>query len=273
MKDATIYIYDASGLFVKRMDVSIGDLLDHNYRVRIEGLPQGDYQFVVWSGMTNSMYAISGDNSTIANFRLSLANTSTSSTAMLPDLYYGYLSTVHYDADEPARHDVFLKKNTNELACVIMPTSSSVKLSPADFSLSIVSANAVMDAHNNLASDNLMTYEPFASDTAVVNDNDYGKLTGACFSVSTLRMLADKDCRIILKKQDTGRQIFNVSLPEYIGMIGSLYTNLGRPLSVQEYLDRQDFYTVVFFLSDDLQTLLKLQVNSWRLRANHHLKL
>jgi hypothetical protein len=56
-------------------------------------------------------------------------------------------------------------------------------------------------------------------------------------------------------------------------MIGSLYTNLGKPLSVQEYLDRQDFYTIVFFLSDDLDQLIQLQVNSWRLRPYNHLKL
>jgi hypothetical protein len=56
-------------------------------------------------------------------------------------------------------------------------------------------------------------------------------------------------------------------------MIGALYTNMGRQISVQEYLDRQDFYTIVFFLSADMEQLIQLQVNSWRLRANHHLKL
>ena len=55
--------------------------------------------------------------------------------------------------------------------------------------------------------------------------------------------------------------------------MGTLYTNLGRPLTVQEYLDRQDFYTLVFFVTGDLEQLLQLQVNSWRLRAFNHIKL
>ena len=63
------------------------------------------------------------------------------------------------------------------------------------------------------------------------------------------------------------------SLPEYVGQMGTLYTNLGRPLTVQEYLDRQDFYTLVFFVTGDLEQLLQLQVNSWRLRAFNHIKL
>ena len=85
--------------------------------------------------------------------------------------------------------------------------------------------------------------------------------------------MADKDCRLILEKTETGETVFNVSFPEYIAMVGVLYTNMGRPLTVQEYLDRQDFYTIVFFLSEDLHQLVRLQVNSWRLRAKNHLKL
>ena len=85
--------------------------------------------------------------------------------------------------------------------------------------------------------------------------------------------MSDSDSRIVLHRKSTGQDVFNISFPEYVGMIGSLYTNLGRQIPVQEYLDRQDFYTIVFFLSGDMEQLLQLQVNSWRLRANNHLKL
>ena len=85
--------------------------------------------------------------------------------------------------------------------------------------------------------------------------------------------MSDSDSRIILRQQSTGQVVFNISFPEYIGMIGALYTNVGRQLTAQEYLDRQDFYSIVFFLSADMQQLLQLQVNSWRLRASNHLKL
>ena len=105
------------------------------------------------------------------------------------------------------------------------------------------------------------------------DDAEFGELNGVSYNISTLRLMEDKDCRLILMKKDTGETIFNISFPEYIGMIGALYTNLGRQLTVQEYLDRQDFYTIVFFLSSDLNQLIQLQVNSWRLRAKNHLKL
>jgi hypothetical protein len=89
----------------------------------------------------------------------------------------------------------------------------------------------------------------------------------------TLRLMGDSDSRLILEKKSTNQTLFNISFPEYIGMIGTLYTAIGKPLTVQEYLDRQDFYTIVFFLSGNLDQLIQLQVNSWRLRAYYHLKL
>ena len=74
-------------------------------------------------------------------------------------------------------------------------------------------------------------------------------------------------------KKDSGQKLFDISLAEYIGMVGKLYTTLGREITVQDYLDRQDFYTVVFYLSDDLERLISLKVNNWFLRSNNHLNL
>ena len=272
ISEVVVYIYDAEGNYVSRMEVQKGLLLANNHRIRVEGLPEGDYQFVVWSGTADSHYSISGDRSTMDQFRLSLAGAGSNSADQLPDLYYGSLKTVHYD-NAYALHDVFLTKNTNQLACLVVPLSSDSTVSPSDFDLKVVSANGVMNINNMLVSDDLITYQPFVRQTVTVDDAEYGQLKGIGFNVSTLRLMEDRDCRLVLEKKSTGEEIFNISFPEYIGMIGALYTALGRPLTVQEYLDRQDFYTIVFFLSGDLNQLIQLQVNSWRLRAKNHLKL
>lgn len=274
VKDVSVYVYDTLDNYVTRIEASLPQLQANGHRVRVEGLPEGDYKFVVWSGIGNSDYAVSGDMQTLDQFRLSLATVSTAAPAgRLPDLFYGSLPVVHYD-DAYATHDVPMMKNTNELACLVVPLDENVEMHPEDYTMKVVTANSTMDAYNRLASDTEITYKPFAQDTATVVDSDYGRLHGMKFGISTLRLMADTDCRLILERNDTGECIFNVSLPEYIGMIGSLYTNAGRPLSVQEYLDRQDFYTIVFFLSgNNLDQLLQLQVNSWRLRAYNHMKL
>lgn len=276
VKDVSVFVYDSVGNYVTRIDAPQETLKAFDHRVRVEGLPEGDYQFVVWSGIGNSEYAISGDRLTLDDFRLSLATASDpviSPAGGLPDLFYGSLPTVHYD-NAYATHDVFMMKNTNQLACLVVPLDDGKEIEPDEYTMKVITANGTMDARNRLVSDVAITYEPFAKDTVTIDDSDYGLLHGIKFGISTLRLIEDTDCRLILEKSETGEKIFNISLPEYIGMIGSLYTNAGRPLSVQEYLDRQDFYTIVFFLSgDNLDQLLQLQVNSWRLRAYNHLKL
>jgi hypothetical protein len=270
--DAHVYVYDMDGNFVKRIFVTQDVLKTHNYRVEVDDLPEGDYQFVVWSGMGNSQYAVSGDTQTIDDFRLALAGASRGSATELPALYHGYLSKVHYD-DSYAVHEVELMKNTNQLACLVVSVDNAVEADPADYAMEVVAANGTMDAYNQLVSDEAIIYKPFVKEPVTIDDSDYGTLSGIKFNITTLRLMTDSDSRIILHQKSTGQVVFNISFPEYIGMIGALYTNMGRQISVQEYLDRQDFYTIVFFLSADMEQLIQLQVNSWRLRANHHLKL
>lgn len=272
LKDAYVYIYDADGKYVDRIYATQESLSANNYRVRVEGIPEGDYHFVVWSGMGNSAYAVSGETQDMDQFRLTLAGEGTTFSGELPDLYWGQLQNVHY-SDSYALHYVDLMKDTNKLACLVVSVDSDADLRTADYSMRVESANGTMDAQNSLASEVIMTYQPYLAEEVTISDPDYGELSGIRFSMTTLRLMDDHDSHIILRQESTGRELFSVSLPEYVGMIGSLYTNLGRELSVQEYLDRQDFYTVIFYLSGELDQLLQLRVNSWRLRANNHLKL
>lgn len=272
LMDAYVYVYDVDGDYIKRIYVTRDDLKANDYRVRIEGLPEGDYQFVVWSGIGNSQYAVSGDTKTIDDFRLSLVGVGGNYEGELPPLYHGYLQTVHYD-DSYAQHDVNLMKNTNHLACLVVTVSDQTVMNPDDYSMTITADNGTMDAYNKIVPDANTIFEPFLKDSVIINDSDYGELHGLQFNIMTLRLMASSNNRIVLTNTKTEQTVFNISFAEYIGMIGAFYTNLGRQIPVQEYLDRQDFYTIVFYLSADLDQLIQLQVNSWRLRANNHLKL
>lgn len=270
--NACVYVYDADGHYVKRIDVDHNELKANGYKVRVEGLPEGDYQFVVWSGLGSDSYVVSGDTQPMDAFRLSLATENGHSDSALTPLFHGYQPTVHYD-NRYAVYDVGLMKDTNQLVCLVVSLSEQADMNADDYTMKVVAANGMMDALNGLPSAVLTTYEPFEQGPVTIDDPDYGELKGLRFSMMTLRLMSGQESRIVFGKRDTGETLFSISLPEYVGMIGSLYTNLGRPLSVQEYLDRQDLYTIVFYLSEGMDQLLQLKVNSWRLRANYHLKL
>lgn len=271
MKDAYVYVYDNDGNFVKRIYATGDDLKAYDYRIRVDGLTEGDYQFVVWSGIDNNQYSLVGETQTKDDFQLSLIGNGSTFSGELAPIYFGSLTDVHY-GDSYSVFPINLMKDTNLLSCLVVSVDDS-ELSADDYTLKVVTANGVLDANNEIATNAPTTYAPYVSDNVTFDDPDYGELKGALYAISTLRLMEDTDCRIIFEKKETGETLFNISLPEYIGMVGSLYTNLGRQLSVQEYLDRQDFYTIVFYLTGDLDQLIQLRVNSWRVRAFNHLKL
>lgn len=273
LNEVSVYVYDASGNFVKRIDASQAQLQANGHRVQVDGLPEGDYQFLVWSGAGNTDYSLNGVNDSIPAFRLALAAKNESSKE-LTDLYYGMLEKVHLSGDY-AVHPVSMMKNTNKLACLVVAPKSVKELKAEDFSMTLVSANDTIDAYNKLCSSKVMTYKPYLQDVVTINDADYGELKGIRFGLSTLRMMADSktDCRLILTKNSNSQNIFNISLPECIGLLGTLHTQLGKTLSVQEYLDRQDFYTIIFYLSDDASALMQMKVNSWQVRSYNNLNL
>ena len=259
LKDAYVYVYDNDGNFVKRIYATGDDLKAYDYRIRLDGLTEGD----------SNQYTLVGETQTKDDFRLSLIGNGSSYSGELPPIYYGVLRNIHYDSSYSVT-PIPMMKDTNLLSCLVVSVDDA-ELSADDYTLKLVTANGVMDADNLIATDSPTTYAPYVSENVTFDDPDYGELKGALYAVSTLRLMEEGDCRILFEKKATGETVFNISLPEYIGMIGALYTNLGRELSVQEYLDRQDFYTIVFYLNGDLDQLIQLRVNSWRVRAYNHL--
>lgn len=271
LNEVSVYVYDANGNFVKRIDANQAQLQANGHRVPVDGLPEGDYQFLVWGGAASTDYSLNRTSDGISAFRLSLAVKNESSKE-LSDLYYGLLEKTHFSGDY-AVHPVTMMKNTNKLACLVVAPKSVKELKAEDFSMTLVSANDTIDAYNKLRSSKAMTYKPYLQDVVTINDADYGDLKGVRFGLSTLRMMADTDCRLILTNTSKGANIFNISLPACIGTLGTLHTQLGKTLSVQEYLDRQDFYTIIFYLSEDASALMQIKVNSWRVRNYNNLNL
>ncbi len=275
VRDADVYIYDADGKYVKHMHVSNEALKANDYRVRVDDLPEGNYQFVVWSGINDDNYFMrSGTENTIDDFRLSLVANMPNNhfKGELPDLFYGYLPALHIDGGYDVR-EVNLMKDTNKLTCLVVSIDNEAVMNPYDYTMQIITPNGTMNAYNQLVSNIDIVYEPVGMGSVTFEDTEYGNLQGIQYTIPVLRLVNYKNNRIVLMKKDSGQKLFDISLAEYIGMVGKLYTTLGREITVQDYLDRQDFYTVVFYLSDDLERLISLKVNNWFLRSNNHLNL
>ena len=70
IEEVSVYVYDKNGDYVTRIDAPTQALKANNYRVKVEGLEEGDYQFVVWSGVADNRYALSGDKPMLTTLEL-----------------------------------------------------------------------------------------------------------------------------------------------------------------------------------------------------------
>lgn len=125
--------------------------------------------------------------------------------------------------------------------------------------------NGCMD-HRNTPTDSVSTcYLPFMQESANLED-----IQVVHAGMNTLRLMENDDTRLRLIHQPDGKEIFDIPLTPYLLLSRNVETTYMPP---QEYLDRQDRYNLIFFLSptEDPQKpyiCLQMQVNGWIIRIN-----
>lgn len=119
--------------------------------------------------------------------------------------------------------------------------------------------------HRSLPLDSVETcYLPFYQTVA-----DLSGLQVVHSELNTLRLLENDDTRLILTHRSTGQCVLDIPLTKYLLLSREAYSGM----TPQEYLDRQDQYTLIFFL-DATEDKLKpyicplMKVNNWMVRIN-----
>ena len=331
VKDVTLFILDQEGNYIVREEVDSLTFHQNECTIQVPSLPQGDYTFLVWAGLADSLYRhtptsltllrneageqseklsslfhgrldnvhISGEYQVLA---LSLTkntnilscilqsqsaaplawagladslyrHTPTSLTLLrneageqsekLSSLFHGRLDNVHISGEYQVLA-LSLTKNTNILSCILQ-SQSAAPLDTDDFRLELTARNGCMD-HRNTPTDSVFTcYLPFMQESANLED-----IQVVHAGMNTLRLMENDDTRLRLIYQPSGKEIFDIPLTPYLLLSRNVETTYMPP---QEYLDRQDRYNLIFFLSptEDPQKpyiCLQMQVNGWIIRIN-----
>lgn len=80
------------------------------------------------------------------------------------------------------------------------------------------------------------------------------------------RLFTGKNPQLCVLKHETGEKIFQIPLIDYVLLVKGKYN---RAMSNQEYLDRQDEYSFIFFLDANNNWLSShIFINSWRVVLN-----
>ncbi|MDO4165056.1 MAG: FimB/Mfa2 family fimbrial subunit [Bacteroides sp.] len=255
--DASLFVLDAEGNLVERTDVDSLTLHGNDCMVRVPSLPEGNYTFLVWAGVEDSLYRYTPSSLTL------LRDDAGEQSGQLPSLFHGRLDDV-YVCDGYQVLTVPLTKDTNRLSCILQCLSTDT-LSADDFRLELTSRNGCLD-HRNQPVDTVTTcYLPFVQEGASVDGVQVVKA-----GMNTLRLLEDDDTRFRLTYLPGDYTLLDISLTSYLLL---LRTMEAAAMEAQEYLDRQDTYSLIFFLTstDDPHKpyiCARIQVNGWVIRIN-----
>ena len=121
----------------------------------------------------------------------------------------------------------------------------------------------------DLLSDELITYSAWHQSTGSADMEDYTRaVTSVNVALAELtigRMRAGQSPVLHIKNRATGEDVFRIPLADYALLVKGNYR---KEMGDQEYLDRQDEYTMTFFLDEGEWVSSVIYINSWRVVLN-----
>lgn len=291
-----LYAFDKSGTLVwqqsERCDAPEGG----DYMMPLD-LPAGDYRLVAWCGLDNG-----GDADTesftvpeavvgktvIGDLQCAMRRSHNAGGAAftgekLKPLFHGMLDVSLPDASYTGGDYTYtfdLTKNTNHVR-VILQQLSGKPVNVGDFEFFVDVENGLMDYDNSLLPDENITYYAYhtGEGTAGMGIDDYpeqgnGKsartssrditsVSVAIADFSIARLTERNKAYLTVREVNDGHIVARIPLTDYALLLMDGYD---RKMTPQEYLDRQDDYTLTLFLDESRYWIgTSIIINSWKI--------
>lgn len=269
--EVTLFICNEAGTFLHQQTIRQGEMKDGSVALDLE---PGTYQMVTWAGYDNHSYtlpALTAGTSTIQDIKLRTlrAEGDTLATELHP-LWHSYDRLV-VTRSQPEEQTVSLTKDTNKVR-IVLQNVMGTSLDADDFTFHIFADNGYLNYDNTLLDDTEIDYSPYYQESVSISaDTAQVKQYVAVAELNTMRLMSGADYRLVVRRKGWEKDVLNINLPNYL-----LLTKMeGHNISAQEYLDRQDEYSIIFFLTpvgpDPNPTgylCFKVQVKDWVIRLN-----
>jgi hypothetical protein len=292
VRAVTLYVIDTEGNIVRTEEADAAELDATDGTITLRGLQPGTYSFLAWcTTNANNTYEFSDGQTptemTDLTCRLKPSRNRAGEDEVdfdIDALYHGLVpEQVLPDSFGTFTYDVPLTKDTNRFRIVLQNISNKTLL-PSQFAFELTDDNEYLDYDNSVIAeeddDTPVAYKPWNTSSALINGEEAAVVAAAAddddlstpqtgfdansviVELTTSRLMADHAPRLSVTNTETGETIINLPLLDYIRLVMG-YEN--RNMDLQEYLDRQDEYNMVFFIDErDTWTKAYIYINSWR---------
>lgn len=279
VKSVTLYAFDENGKFIYQRTEQGDILAEDEYTMPVEVQP-GDYHLVSWAGLEGeesfAVPVLTQGVSTIDELTCRMNRTNeraTNGSAVVKEdlkpLWHGEV-TKHSFSSRAATQQIVtvpLVKNTNNIRIVLQHLSGDA-VNSDKFDFNITDENGLMDYDNQLLEDETLTYYAWHKSDGVAemdpkNSSRATTAVGVALAELTVgRLVTENKPILTITNKETGKKVLSIPLIDYLVLVKG---NYNRNMSDQEYLDRQDEYSMTFFLDEnDRWVSSAIYINSWR---------
>ena len=262
----TLNVFDKDGILVQQY--TNGSMpLTNDFTMRLNNLKYGSYHFVVWAQSKHltsdhsyfSIPSLTVGVSTIDELTYLMKRESGIHRHELNNLLIGMTDAVIDNGKTSIT--VYLRKVTKKIKVVILPDIPGNALNVEDYEFSIV--DKVSNGHVNydymLLPDEPITYLPYYA--ANLEAETAGNVDRAIVvEINTSRLLEANAPRLYIVEKKGGKKIISMNLPWVFSLTGM---ENHSEWSLQEYLDRQDRYTIILYFSDRTWIPDTIIINGW----------
>ena len=280
VNSVALYVFDENDVLVEEVATTDKQALSSGtFEIPLE-LEPGKYTLMAWGGlMDEESFDMLADTQVGKTKREELQvrmhrqydenGKATVSEDLLP-LFHGSMPLEVKDIPGTFTETMSLMKNTNVIR-ILLHEISGHDIDASKFIFEINDDNGLYDWNNILLDDEMITYIAWhqSTGTADVDDNDVKAVTSVSVALAELtigRMRAGDSPVLHIKDRETGKDVFRIPVADYALLVKGNYRH---GMGDQEYLDRQDEYTMTFFLDEGEWLSSVIYINSWRVVLNN----
>lgn len=274
-----LYVFDENDILVKEVATTDKEHLSSDtFEIPLE-LDPGKYTLMAWGGLMNEeSFDLLADTKVNVTRRDELQvmmhrqhdqdGKAKVSEDLLP-LFHGSMSLDVKDVPGTYTETMSLMKNTNVVR-ILLHEISGHDVDACNFIFEINDDNGLYGWDNTLLDDEMITYSAWRQSTgyADVDNSEVKAVTSVTVALAELtigRMRAGDSPVLHIRNRETGEDVFRIPIADYALLVKGHYRH---DMDDQEYLDRQDEYTMTFFLDEGEWVSSVIYINSWRVVLN-----
>ncbi len=264
-KTAELFIFDGDGKFLSSQSLPTETLQENRIRLNLD---PGKYKLLAWAGLNDTDYTWTkpAAGESMDEWLMSVRQDKGVVARELSGLFQGTLELTIPSGGETDT-EFPLVKNTNKIRLALIDANSGTGLQADDFTILATTHNGDLNAQNQPVADEAVLWKPYLQQVETVADTEGGTAMQAVVAeLNTMRLMESSQTSLQLSHKGEEAPFLQVDLTDFL-----LLTQMeSHDLDAQEYLDRQDEYTIVVYLDivDGKAHCLEIIVNDWTIRLD-----